>query len=288
MLLSELEYFRPGSVDEAVRLLSSHDNARVLAGGQTLVNVMKIRFAAPEVLVDVGSIETLRGLVVGPDGAAEIGAMFTYDELERSEEVARFRPVLCDVAGKIADQQVRNRGTIGGNLCANDPTNHLPPVMVALGAEMTILGPGGERRVAAGDFFQGVYETAVAPGELLTAIRIPAPASDGGDGFGSVTIGKDGTGIVNVAASLRLSGSLSDVRVAIGCVAATPVRATAMEGALEGAEPTEARVRLAAQGLGASLDPPSDVHASADYRRHVAEVTAVRAVLQAIDRALLR
>jgi len=288
MLLSELQYFRPGSVEEAVRLLSSYDNARILAGGQTLVNVMKIRFASPDVLVDVGSIESLRGLTVDPDGAAELGATVTYDELERSEELARFRPVLCDVAGKIADQQVRNRGTIGGNLCASDPTNHFPPVTVALGAEMTVVGPAGERTVTAEHFFHGVYETAVAPGEMLTAVRIPAPAPDGGDGFAALTIGKDGTGIVTAAASLRLSGSLSGVRVAIGCVAATPVRATAMEEALEGAEPTEARVRLAAQGLGASLGPPSDVHASADYRRHVAEVMAVRAVLQAIDRALLR
>jgi len=288
MLLSELEYFRPGSVEEAVRLLSSHDNARVLAGGQTLVNVMKIRFAAPDVLVDVGAIESLRAIVVGSEGEAELGATVTYDEIERSAELARVRPVLGHVAGKIADQQVRNRGTVGGNLCASDPTNHLPPVMVALGAEMTIVGVGGERAVSAEEFFQGVYETAVAQGEMLTAVRIPAPAPDGGDGFASLTIGKDGTGIVNVAASLRLNGSLSGARVVIGCVAATPVRATAMEEALEGAEPTEARVRLAAQGLGASLDPPSDVHASADYRRHVAEVMAVRAVLQAIDRALLR
>ena len=288
MLLGELEYFRPGSVEEAVRLLSERDNARVLAGGQTLVNVMKIRFAAPDVLVDVGRIESLHGIRVAPDGAIELGATATYDEIERSEEIGRVRPVLAGVAGKIADQQVRNRGTIGGNLCANDPTNHLPPLMVALGAEMAIAGLGGGRTVPAEAFFQGVYETAVAPGELLTAVRIPAPAPDGGDGFASLTIGKDGTGIVNVAASLRLNGALSGVCVAIGCVAATPVRATAMERELEGAEPTEARVRLAAQGLGESLDPPSDVHASAAYRRHVAEVMAVRAVLRAIDRALLR
>lgn len=288
MLLSELEYFRPGSVEEAVRLLSSRDNARVLAGGQTLVNVMKLRFASPEVLVDVGAIESLRGLTVSPEGAVDLGATVTYDELERSEALARVRPVLGEVAGKIADQQVRNRGTVGGNLCANDPTNHLPPLMVVLGAEMTIAGPEAVRTVLAEEFFQGVYETAVAPGEMLTAVRIPAPSPDGGDGFASLTIGKDGTGIVNVAASLRLAGSLSDVRVAVGCVAATPVRAAAMEEALEGAEPTEARVRLAAQSLGVSLDPPSDVHATADYRRHLAEVMAVRAVLQAIDRALLR
>ena len=288
MLLGELEYFRPGSVEEAVRLLAERENARVLAGGQTLVNVMKIRFAAPEVLVDVGRIESLRGLRVDSEGAAELGAMVTYDELERSEKLGRSRPILGAVAGKIADQQVRNRGTIGGNLCANDPTNHLPPLMVALGAEMSIAGSGGTRVVPADEFFRGVYETAVGPGELLTTVRLPPAAPDGGDGFASLTIGKDGTGIVNVAASLRLNGALSGVRIAIGCVAAIPVRAAAMEQALEGAEPTEARVRLAAQGLGVSLDPPSDVHATAHYRRHVAEVMAARAVMQAIDRALLR
>jgi carbon-monoxide dehydrogenase medium subunit len=288
MLLSELEYVRPETVEEAVRLLSEHDNARVLAGGQTLINVMKLRFASPELLVDIGSIEGLRAITVGADGSVELGAMATYDDIERSEELARARPLLGEVAGKIADQQVRNMGTIGGNLCSNDPTNHFPPVLAALGGELAIAGPGGGRTVAADEFFRGVYETAVDPGEVLTSIRLPAPAPSEGTGFASLTIGRDGTGIVNVAAALRCNGSIEAARVAIGCVAAVPVRASKMEAALEGVEPTKANVRLAAEGLGATLDPPGDVHASADYRRHVAEVLAVRAVLQAIDRALLR
>jgi len=288
MLLSELEYVRPGTVEEAVRLLSGHDNARVLAGGQTLINVMKLRFASPEVLVDIGSIGGLRSIAVDADGSVQLGAMVTYDDIERSEELARVRPILAEVAGKIADQQVRNMGTIGGNLCSNDPTNHFPPLMAVLGAEMTIRGSDGERTVSVDEFFQGVYETAVAPGEILTSVRLPGPHPSEGAGFASLTIGRDGTGIVNVAAALRCNGSIESPRIAIGCVAAIPARAEGLERALEGVEPSEAKVRLAAEGLGASLDPPGDVHASASYRRHLAEVLAVRAVMRAIDQALLR
>ncbi len=285
MLLSELEYARPTSVDEAIGLLAGHDNARALAGGQTLINVMKLRFAAPELVVDLNGIDSLQDINVAGDGAIELGAMVTYDEIEYSHELREVRPVLGQVAGAIADQQVRNRGTIGGNVCASDPTNHYPPLMVTLGATMTIAGANGERTVSADDFFVGVYETAVSEGELLTKITIPPPGQGQGDGFASLTIGKDGTGIVNVAASLRSSGPLEDVRVAVGCVAAQPVRATVVEEELAKADPTEARVREAVQGLGATLDPPGDVHATADYRRHGAEVMTVRAVLQAIERA---
>jgi carbon-monoxide dehydrogenase medium subunit len=162
---------------------------------------------------------------------------------------------------------VRNRGTVGGNVCSNDPTNHLPPLLVALGAEMTIAGRGGERRVAARDFFLGVYMTAAGPGELLTRITIPAGRRDG---FAAVTIGVDGTCIVNAAASID-----GATRVAIGCVDAVPV-------VVEPAAADEDAVREAVRG--ASLEPPADVHASAEYRRHLAEVCAVRAVRQASER----
>lgn len=285
MLLSELEYARPTSVDEAIGLLARHENARALAGGQTLINVMKLRFAVPELVVDLNGIEALRGIGVATDGSIELGAMVTYDEIENSQELRDVRPVLGQVAAAIADQQVRNRGTIGGNICAADPTNHYPPLIASLGATMTIAGAGGERTVGSDDFFVGVYETAVAEGELLTKITIPPPGEGQGDGYASLTIGRDGTGIVNVAATLRSSGPLEDVRVAVGCVAAQPVRAATVEKNLEGADPTEARVREAVQGLGETLDPPGDVHATADYRRHGAEVMTVRAVLQAIERA---
>jgi aerobic carbon-monoxide dehydrogenase medium subunit len=279
MLLRSVEYVRPGSVDEAVRLLGTHGNARALAGGQSLVNVMKLRVASPDVLVDLADLEELRAIEASPDGGLELGPMVTYSELMLSAPVAERRPILAEVAGQIADVQVRNRGTLGGNVCSNDPTNHYPPLMVTMGATMTVHGPEGERTVAADEFFLGVYMTAVAPGELLTKITIP-PAS-GGDGFAAVAIGKDGTGIVTAAATLSGDGTIESARVAIGCVAAVPVRATQMEEALAGHEATEERARAAVQGLGASLDPPDDVHASAAYRRHLAEVLAVRAVVQA-------
>jgi len=267
MLLREVEYARPSSVQEAVRLLSERDGARPLAGGQTLINVMKARAASPDVLVDLQDLEELKGIELGPDGTLELGAMVTYSELLASAE-ARARPILGEVCATIGDVQVRNRGTVGGNVCSSDPTNHLPPLMVALGATMTIAGAGGERQVPAEGFFLGVYMTAAGPGELLTKISIPAGK---GDGFAAVTIGKDGTCIVNAAASLDGGAP----RVVIGCVDAVPVLVRPQSA------DTEA-VRAAVRE--ANLDPPSDVHASADYRRHLAEILAARALQQAQER----
>lgn len=267
MLLREVEYARPASVQEALRLLGSHEGARALAGGQTLINVMKARAASPDVLVDLADIAELRGIELGSDGTLSIGAMTTYTDIVDSAE-ARARPILGEVCSQIADVQVRNRGTVGGNVCSNDPTNHLPPLLVAVGATMTILGRDGERSVSAREFFLGVYMTAAGPGELLTKISVP-PGK--GDGFASVPIGRDGTCIVNVAASL----DGGPPTLAIGCVDAVPVALTPDSSA-------EDTVRAAVRG--ANLDPPSDVHASADYRRHLAEVLALRAVAQAAGR----
>src|SRR5919204_668148 len=271
MLLREVDYARPGSVEEAVQLLSTRENARVLAGGQSLINVMKVRVASPDLVVDLGGLPELRE-IRAVDGTLELGAMVTYADLIESEDARTARPILGETALRIADVQVRNRGTVGGNLCSNDPTNHLPPLAVALGATMTIRGAGGERTVSADEFFEGVFVTAAAPGELLTRVSVPVRQLGQGDGFASVTVGKDGTGIVNVAASIRLNDQIEEARVAIGCVAATPVRATRMEQALAGANADEGEIRAAAKGLGAALDPPTDVHATADYRRHLAEV----------------
>ncbi len=279
MLLREVEYARPATVEEAVSVLAAHDGARALAGGQTLINVMKQRAAAPDVLVDLADLDELRGIGFSSDGMLEIGAMVTCAQLQGSSEVDVARPILAEVAGTIADVQVRNRGTIGGNVCVSDPTNHFPPLLVALDATFTIRGAGGERTVSATEFFVGVYMTAVGEGELLTKIRVPA-SSGAGDGYAGLTIGAHGTYIVNAAATV----SGDDARVAIGCVAACPVRATAMEDRLAGGDYSESAVKAAAEGLGASLDPPSDVHGSADFRRHLAEVSAVRAVVQAAGR----
>ncbi len=229
MLLAAVEYARPGTVDEAIRLLGTSGNARPLAGGQTLINVMKARAAQPDLLVDLADL--------------------AYAQLMSSPDVNRERPVIARVASEIADVQVRNRGTIGGNVCLSDPTNHFPPLMVAMDARMTIAGADGTRAVPAEDFFLGVYMTAVQPGELLTKITIP-PAE--GDGFASVTVGREGTCIVNAAATRN-----GETRFAVGCVAAVPV--TSLD----------------------DLDPPSDVHGTAEYRRHLAKVLVDRAIAEA-------
>src|SRR5213083_3518252 len=152
MLLASVEYARPRSIEEALTLLAANPNGRALAGGQTLVNVMKARIAAPELLVDLNHIPELRGIRETDEGL-ELGAMVTYTQLARTEEVHRERPILADVAAQIADVQVRNRGTVGGNVCSNDPTNHLPPLLVALDATFTIVGPGDAERTVPADEF---------------------------------------------------------------------------------------------------------------------------------------
>jgi aerobic carbon-monoxide dehydrogenase medium subunit len=266
VLLREVEYAKPASVAEALSILAGNDGARALAGGQTLINVMKARAASPDVLVDLNGLDDLKGIELGADGTLTIGAMATYTDVVGSAE-ARARPILAEVCAQIADVQVRNRGTIGGNVCSNDPTNHLPPLMAAIGAQFTIASQSGERTVAASEFFLGVYMTAAGPGELLTKITIPAGKHDG---FAAVTLGADGTCIANAAASLN--GSL---RVALGCVDAVPVL-------LQPASAGEDAVRDAVRAAG--IDPPSDVHASAEYRLHLAEVLAVRAARQAEGR----
>src|SRR4029077_6080910 len=189
---------------------------------------------------DLQDLAELRGVRDLGNGSVEIGAMTTYTELARDEA----RSSLGEVLAMIADVQVRNRGTIGGNVCSNDPTNHFPPLLAALDATFTIRVAGGARVVSAGDFFLGVSLTAAGPGELLTKITIPP---GGQDGFAAVTIGKDGTGIVTAAASL--SGG---ARGAIGCVDAVPVRARAMEERI-GSDFSDESVRAAAEGLGATL-----------------------------------
>jgi aerobic carbon-monoxide dehydrogenase medium subunit len=264
LLLREVEYSKPSSVAEALTRLAENDGARALAGGQTLINVMKARAASPDVLVDLNGLDELRGIDLAADGTLSIGPMTTYTELIDSAE-ARARPILREVCSRIADVQVRNRGTIGGNLCSNDPTNHLPPLMAAVGARFTITGQDGERTVPASDFFLGVYMTAVGQAELLTRIAIPAGKQDG---FAAVTLGVEGTCIVNAAASMN--GSL---RVAIGCVDAVPI-------VVEAESPETVRAAVRAAGL----RPPDDVHASSAYRAHLAEVLAERAARQAAEK----
>ncbi len=266
MLLREVGYARPETLADALQLLALDDGARALAGGQTLINVMKARAGSPDSLIDLSRIDELKGIDLSGDGTLRIGAMSTYTELMDSSE-ARARPIIGEVCAQIADVQVRNRGTIGGNICTNDPTNHLPPLLVALDAQMTIRGADGDRTVSATEFFLGVYMTAVGQGELLTTITVPAGR---GDGFAAVTLGVEGTCIVSAAASLNGSA-----RIALGCVDAVPVL---LEPGSIDADAVRAAVREA------NLDPPSDVHASSEYRIHLAEVLAVRALEQASEK----
>jgi len=264
VLLREVDYVKPSSLAEALKALGENDGARALAGGQTLINVMKARAASPDVLVDLDGLDELKGIELGSDGTLSIGPMTTYTEIMDSAE-AKARPILGAVCAQIADVQVRNRGTIGGNLCSNDPTNHLPPLMAAIGAQLTITGESGERTVPAQDFFLGVYMTAVQQDELLTRITIPAGRRDG---FAAVTLGVDGTCIANAAASAN-----GGLRIALGCVDAVPVL-------VEAESPDGVRDAVRA----ANLQPPADVHASSEYRAHLAEVLAERAARQAVER----
>jgi carbon-monoxide dehydrogenase medium subunit len=174
MLLRNVDYLRPADIAEAVAALADHEGARPLAGGQSLINVLKHRAAEVELLVDVGRLEELRALDVRPDGSAEVGAAVTYEELEHSDELRGAHPKLAEVAAHTVDVQVRSRGTLGGNACYNDPSSNFPPLLVALGATMRVAGPGGEREVPAEEFFTGAYRTALGHGELLRSIVLPA------------------------------------------------------------------------------------------------------------------
>ena len=272
MLLRQVEYARPETVDEAVRLLSSREDARALAGGQSLVNVMKTRVAAPELVVDLNRIDELRAIETGANGELVIGAMVTYDELIRSEAVRAARPILAEVALTIADVQVRNRGTVGGNLCVNDPTNHLPPLMATTGSTMTIRALEAERTVTSEEFFQGVYLTAVTPGEMLTRVTVPALQPGEGDGWASV----------DARQGRAPASSTSPPRSA---TAARASPSAASRPSPSSSRPTPTRSPCRKPSPSAQLDPPDDVHASADYRRHLAQVLAWRAVQQALEGA---
>ena len=284
MLLESVAYARPGNVAEALEALASSDSAAPLAGGQSLVNVLKHRVAQVDLLVDISRLEELRRIEAGADGSLEIGACVTYDELDRSEEVRAAQPMLAEVAGHIEDQQIRCRGTIGGNCCLSDPTNNLPPALVALDATMVIESPGGRREVPARDFFHGFFSTAVGEGELLRSVTIPPLGSGAGTGYSTVAVGADSKAIARAAAVVRGDGTIEDARVVLACVSPAPMRHSGMEEALRGAPATAEAIRSAADQIGEDLEPLGDVHGGAEYRREMARVVARRAVLEAIGK----
>ncbi|MBV9803946.1 MAG: xanthine dehydrogenase family protein subunit M [Solirubrobacterales bacterium] len=282
MLLESVAYARPDTVAEALETLASSDGAAALAGGQSLVNVLKHRVASVELLVDISRLEELRQIARGPDGGLEIGACVTYDELDHSEEIRSSHPLLAEVAGHIEDQQIRDRGTIGGNCCLSDPTNNLPPLLVALDAVMVIESASGPRKVKAAEFFHGYFITAVGEGELLSSITIPPLGEDASAGYSTVAVGADSKAIARAAAMVRGNGTIQEARVVLACVSPAPMRHAGMEEALRGAEATEDTIRAAAEQIGSDLEPLGDAHGSADYRRAMARVVARRAVSQAI------
>lgn len=280
MLLRSVDYLRPQSIDEAVQALAGQDGARVLAGGQTLINVLKHRVSTVDLLVDVSRLSDLRFIQVHADGSVELGAATTYDELDRSGELRRTQPKVSQVAAGTVDQQVRCRGTVGGNTCFNDPASNFPPLWVALGATLNVVGPDGTRAVPADEFFLGHYRVALRPGELLRSISLPA-LDGAGVGYSTLQLAKDSWALARAAAYVRGNGTIEDVRVVLGCVGPRPVRATAMEERLRGRPADREVVREACAAAAEGLQPASDAHASGEYRRDMACVMAGRAVNEA-------
>jgi carbon-monoxide dehydrogenase medium subunit len=272
---------RPDSVEDALAALGGTAGSRVLAGGQTLINVLKHRAASVELLVDVSRLEELRFIDVAADGSATIGAATTYRELEQSAELRAAQPTIGEVAAGTVDRQVRARGTIGGNACFADPASNFPPLLVALDATMRIAGANGIRELPASDFFRGLYRTAVGHGELLHSIELP-PLDGAGVGYRSLTIAADSWALARAVAWVRAGDTVESARVVLGCVAATPVRALATEQALVGAAPSVEAVATAASLAAEGLQPPDDTHASGGYRREMAAVMAKRALLDAL------
>jgi aerobic carbon-monoxide dehydrogenase medium subunit len=258
------DYVRAGSADEAVALLGQHgDDAKLLAGGHSLLPLMKLRLAAPSVLIDVGRLSDLSYVRDQGDHVA-VGALTRHHDLETSADLKASVPLLAHAAGQVGDPQVRHRGTIGGSVAHGDPASDLPAVLLALDATLVAQGPSGSRSIAAADFFKGFLETALAPDELLTEIQIPKPT--GGWSFQKFNRRAQDWAIVGVAA---VGGN-----VALVNMGSTPVRAAAVESALaSGASPADAAAH-AADGL----DPPADNNASSDFRKHLATVLVRRAL----------
>jgi aerobic carbon-monoxide dehydrogenase medium subunit len=280
MIPAAFEYFSPTSVDEAVSLLREHSDAKVLAGGQSLMPVLRLRLAAPESIVDIQKIDELRG--VRDDGdALVIGAMTPHSTVQSDPLVSEHARLISLATATIADPQVRHRGTFGGSLAHADPAGDLPAVAVALDASFVIAGPDGRRTVAAGDFFQGVFSTALAEDELLVEVRVPKYTGWGAhyEKFNRVA---QQWSIVAVAAAVRLDGdSIAEARVALTNMGSTPIRATAVEDALIGRPATAEAVRSAAARAADGTSPVTDLNGDAEYRRHLATVLTRRAVLAA-------
>ncbi len=279
MLLAPVDYYRPDTLAEAVEALDSTEGARPLAGGQSLISILKLRATTVDLLVDISRLAEIRTIDVAEDGSVRIGAAVTYDEMATSADLQGSHPRLSQVAAHTVDAQVRNRGTFGGNLCHNDPINNFPPVAVVLDAIMHVTGSDGDRDIAAADFFTGYFDNALSPSEILTSVTLPA--LDGRSiGYVDIEIGEAAARAVAVVA--MSNGNIDSASVALGCLP-IPVRRPGVESALAGAAATAEAVAEATAAAGDGIEPLSDADASADYRRAMASVVAKRAVMEAIE-----
>jgi carbon-monoxide dehydrogenase medium subunit len=278
MIPAEFEYCAPDSLSEALGLLAEGgEDAKPLAGGHSLIPLMKLRLAFPTLLVDLRRVPGLTG-VSRTDGEFVIGAMTTHSVVEHSPELG----LLSRASGTIADPQVRHRGTIGGSLVHGDPASDLPAVLLAAEGSLTVSGPSGERQVAAADLFRDYMETAVAPGEVVTEVRMPALD---GWGFGYQKFNRRAEDWAMVAVSalvLARDGVCEDVRIGLTNMGSTPLRARAVEDALRG-QPLEAsNIEAAAEHAAEGTNPVGDLNATPDYKRHLARVMCRRALQEAV------
>jgi carbon-monoxide dehydrogenase medium subunit len=286
MKLPPLEYEAPETVSEAVGLLAEHqDEASVLAGGQSLIPLLALRLARPAVLIDINGIDELSG-VSAADGWVAIGAMTREYVAEESETIAGAVPLLAAALPMVGHEAIRSRGTIGGSLAHADPAAELPALARALDAELVVRGQSGERVVPAAEWFEGYLTTSRRPDELLTQVRFPAAGRGTGISFQEVARRHGDFAIVGLAASLTLSeGAISDARLAFAGLSDVPVRATAAEDLLAGQEPSPELFDEAARRATDDIDPPADVHGSAEYRRKVAAALVRRGLRAAADNA---
>jgi carbon-monoxide dehydrogenase medium subunit len=286
MIPSAFEYFAANSVDEALKLLAEHgDEAKILAGGHSLLPAMKLRLAAPTVLIDINPIAELRSISVGE--GVTIGAMTTYASLLDSAELKAALPVIGEAVDQIGDPQVRNRGTIGGALAHADPAADLPAVILALGGTLTAQGPEGTREIAIDDFFVDMLTTSLEPNELLTSISLPKTGAGEGASYVKMVQPASGYAIVGASAWVKLNGdgTVAAARVAITGAGPKPTRLEEVENALVGGASGQDAVTAAAEAISDDLELLGDIHASEDYRRAMVKVYVRRAILKAIEAA---
>jgi carbon-monoxide dehydrogenase medium subunit len=289
MIPASFDYHAPTTLDEALALLAQlGDTAKILAGGQSLIPAMRFRLASPEVLVDLSRIGELSYLEERGDHLA-IGALTREHALERSAIVAASYPLLLDTAKVIADPLVRNKATIGGNLAHADPANDHPATMLAYDAQIIARSPTGNRTIAIDDLFVGLFETSLAPGEVLTEIRIPRPSGASGGAYLKIERKVGDYAVAAVAVQLELAGpndpTIRRIRIGLTNVSAIPQRAKAAEAALTGKQPTDAVLEAAGSAAAAECNPSADLRGQVDYKRDLVRVLIKRAVRRAVQRA---